>query len=114
MPLIPRPTWEPLPDPEGPDPATATEFQALADEHLGGLESWDDQASSSLGQMGSDQAAGEAELDAFGIERISSAEQLKNMQDEADKDTLEDEIREAAEQDAEMDSLFDELGEALT
>jgi hypothetical protein len=114
VPLIPRPVWGPLPEPPGADPATATEFQALADEHLGGLESWDDQAGSSLTEMGAAQADGERELDAFGLERIASAEQLKSMQDEADQDTLEDEIREAGEMDAEMDSLFDELGGALS
>jgi hypothetical protein len=64
--------------------------------------------------MGADQAAGEADLDAFGLDRLAGAQQLKNMQDTADKDTLEDELREAAEQDAEFDSLFDELGTALS
>ena len=114
MPLVARPTGDPLPEPPGPDPATASEFQALADEHLGGLESWDEQAGSSLVEMGSAQAAGEHDLDIFGLERLASAEQLKSMDDEAAQDTLEDEIREAGEMDAEMDSLFDELGGVLT
>lgn len=113
MALIPRPTWAPLPDPPGPDPATATQFQQLAAEELGGIEPGCDQAGAGLADTAAALTDAESAADQLGLDLAEGATELEGMTAEADADTLELELTQAAEQDAELGVVSDEVAEAL-
>ena len=114
MPLIPKPAWEPLPDPPGPDPATATQFQQLAAEELEGIEPGCDQAGLALTATAAALTDAESASDQLGLDLAAGAAELDALTAEANADTLELELTQAAEQDAELGSVGDELGGALT
>ena len=114
MPLIPRPTWAPLPDPPGPDPATATQFQQLAAEELEGIEPGCDQAGAGLAVTAAALTDAESASDQLGLDLAEGAAELEAMTAEANADTLELELTQAAEQDAELGSVDDEIGGALS
>ena len=100
MPLIPRPTWAPLPDPEGPDPALAHELEILAAEDLGGIESVTDQAGLELAGLAEQRTAAESAVHLLGLDLALGAEELAAMQREAAGDTLALELAAALQQDA--------------
>ena len=100
MALAPRPEWEPLPEPPGPDPARAQEFPLLAAEDMPTLEAEADLQGLDLGAV--DQARVESELatDVLALDLAAGAQELAGMQLEAAADTLVPELQAAAEQDA--------------
>jgi hypothetical protein len=113
MPRVARPAFEPIPDPPGPDPATLTEFQALAAENYAGVEPALDQAGVDLATLAdqSEQSAQSAEQ--LGLELAAGAVELAAMQAEAAADTLLPELAAAGEQDAALDGVRADLGTAL-
>ena len=114
MALIPRPVWDPLPEPPGPDPATETQFQQLAAEELEGIEPGCDQAGAGLAVTTAALTDAESASDQLGLDLAEGAIALEGMTAEAAADTLELELTQAAEQDAELGSVADEIGGALT
>lgn len=113
MALIPRPVWDPLPELPGPDPATATQFQQLAAEELGGIEPGLDQAGAGLAEVGSALTDAEHAADQLGLDLAEGAEVLAGMTAEAEADTLETELTQAAEQDAALESAASDTAGAL-
>jgi hypothetical protein len=113
VPLIPRPTWQPLPDPPGPDPATATQFQQLAAEELEGIEPASDQAGLALAATAAALTDAESASDQLGLDLAEGAAELDAMTAEANADTLETELAQAAEQDAALGTVSDEVATAL-
>ena len=113
MALIPRPVWAPLPDPPGPDPATATQFQQLAAEELGGIEPGCDQAGAGLAVTAAALTDAESAADQLGLDLAEGAVELAGMTAEAGADTLELELTQAAEQDAALESAATDAAGAL-
>ena len=112
--MYPRPVWAPLPDPPGPDPATETQFQQLAAEELEGIEPACDQAGAGLAVTAAALTDAESASDQLGLDLAAGAAELDAMTAEANADTLETELTQAAEQDAELGSVDDEIGGALS
>ena len=113
MALAPRPVWEPLPEPPGPDPALAQEFQLLAAEALGEHDSLDVSLQSGIVNLESEIPPAELALDVLGLDLAAGAVELGGMQLEAAADTLAPELTQAAEQDAAiLDAANEAAGEA--
>jgi len=106
--------WAPLPDPPGPDPATETQFQQLAAEELEGIEPGCDQAGAGLAVTAAALTDAESAADQLGLDLAEGAVELEGMTAEAAADTLVPELEAAAEQDAELGSVADEIGGALS
>jgi hypothetical protein len=113
MPLTPRPTWAPLPDPEGVDPALAQEFQVMAAEDLSGVDAATDQAGLDLAGVGSALTDAEDAADQLGLDIVAGAVELGDMAAEADQDTLLTEIAAALDQDAVLDQAAGDVAGAL-
>jgi hypothetical protein len=105
--------WEPLPDPPGPDPATATEFQALAAEVLEGFEAGLDQVGLDLVDVDQARVEGTAAAETLGLVLAAGASELGDMQLEAEADTLIPELTAAAAQDAALAAAGSEVGGLL-
>ena len=113
MALVPRPQWEPLPEPEPPDPAQATEFQALAGEVLEGFEAGLDQVGLDLVDVDQARVEGTAAAETLGLDLAAGAAELGDLQVEAEADTLIPELTAAAAQDAALASAGSEVGGLL-
>jgi len=114
VPLVARPTWAPLPDPPGPDPAIATQFQQLAAEELAGIEPACDQAGAGLAVTAAALTDAESASDQLGLDLAAGAVELAGMTAEAAADNLVPELAAALEQDAELGRVADDLGGSLT
>lgn len=114
MALISRPLWDPLPAPEGPDPALATDFQDLAAAEMSGVDLGLDQAGLDLGGVASGLTDAETDVDQLALDLAGAADALTALQGEAQADTLESELQAALYQDTELGSVADELGASLT
>jgi hypothetical protein len=113
VPLIPRPVWDPLPDPPGADPASATQFQALAAEELEGIEPACDRAGAGLADTAAALTDAERAADQLGLDLAEGAVELEGMTAEAAADNLVPELEAAAEQDAALGVVSDDVAAAL-
>ena len=111
MPLAPRPVWDPLPEPPGPDPALAQDFQLLAAAEMSPLEAASDQVGVELVGVDATRVQSEAATEQLGRDLAESAVQLDAMHAEAEADTLTLELQRASEQD---DALLVVAGEVAT
>jgi len=112
VPLVPRPPWEPLEIPPGPDPATLQEFQVLAAGDMAPLEGATDQAGLDVAQVSAATIDAEAAMLELGLDLAAGAEELDAMQLEAAGDTLVPELLAATEQDAEILAASNDAVEA--
>jgi len=108
--MVVRPAFDPLPEPAAPDPADYTEFQALAADTLPADESALDQAGLDLADVSAATHNGERAMDTLGLDLADGADELNAMIDEAEADTLDDELARAAQQDAVLEAA---AGEAV-
>lgn len=113
MALVPRPVWEPLPEPPGPDPVLAQDFQLLAAGDMSPIELASDQVGIEV--AGVDVARTEAEVaaDQLGRDLAAGAVELDNLQTAAAADTLTLELVRANEQDAALLGVAGEVATAL-
>jgi len=113
VPLIRRPTWDPLPDPPGLDPATLQEFQVLAAEHMSGVEGASDATGSNAAALFTQATDAEKATDAIGNDLAAGTVELEAMRAEAAADTLIPELQAASEQDAALAQLANEVADSL-
>jgi hypothetical protein len=113
MPRIARPAFEPIPDPPGPDPATLTEFQALAAEQYAGVEPALDQAGVDLATLAEQSEQSAQSVEQLGLDLAAGADELAAIAAEAAADTLLPELAAAGEQDAALKVVVSEVGQAL-
>lgn len=113
MALNPRPTWDPLPEPPGPDPATLQDFQLLAAGDMSPLETASDQVGVELVGVDQVRVESEAATEQLGRDLAESAVQLDAMHAEAEADTLTLELQRASEQDAALLVVAGEVATAL-
>jgi len=111
--LAPRPTWEPIPHPPGPDPATAQDFQVLAAGDMGPLEAAVDLVGAGLAAVEVDRVAYQAAITALEIDVVAGAVELGAMRAEAAADTLVDALTRAGQQDGALLTVAGEVATAL-
>lgn len=111
--MVPRPTWDPIPEPPGPDPATLQDFQVLAGESMPELEYFGDAVRWTTWAIYLQADAAEAATDALGRDLAAGAEELTSMQAEASADSLEGELLAAAGQDAALAAVAADVGATL-
>ncbi len=111
MALAPMPEWPPLPDPPGPDPALAQDFQLLAAGDMAPIEAAANQLGAELVTTQAARAASEAGVEQLGREIASGAVELEGMSNEAAADNLVEHLDRAGQQD---DALLVIAGEAAT
>ena len=100
MALAPRPTWEPLPEPPGPDPALAQDFQVLAAGDMSPLEAAADLVGVGVVAVDAARLLAEAGAEQLGRDIAAGAVELAAMQAEAAPDMLLTALVAAGEQDA--------------
>ncbi len=100
MPRVPRPAFDPLPDPPGLDPDLLDDFQLLAGELLPSAEAALDQGALDWAEVAATLPPGEQAIEDLGRSLADGAVELEAMDAEATADTLELELVAAAEQDA--------------
>lgn len=98
--MVPRPIFDPIPEPAAPEPAGYTEMQTLAADLLPADESALDQAGLDLTAISAAANDGESGMNALGLDLAAGSEEMVAMQAEAEADTLIDELSAAGEQDA--------------
>lgn len=113
MALVPRPQWDPLPEPPGPDPATLQEFQLLAAGDMSPLELAADQVGVGVAGVDVTRLQSEAATEQLGRDLAESAVELQAMGAEADADTLVLELGRASEQDGALLVVAGEVATAL-
>jgi len=113
MPLVPRPSFIPLPEPLGLDWALEHELEVLAGELLPPVEQASDAAGLELATLSPEAEAGTAAADSLGRDLALGVEELAAMQAEAASDTLEAEILQAATIDAELAAAANETATAV-
>jgi len=112
--LCKRPVWDPLPDPNPPDPAGAQDFQALATELLPSIESGVDGLALSLLSLDAARAEGDAATAALALDLAAGQSDLYVLEAAAGADTLALELIQAAEQDAVLGSVANDIAGVLT
>jgi len=113
MALAPRPIWDPLPDPPGPDPAHASDFRILAAGDMSPLEAAAAQVGVQMASVELVRVQAELAADALGRDIAAGAVKLSALQGEAAADTLVPELSAAAQQDAALAALESDVGVAL-
>ena len=104
MALAPRPTWEPIPHPPGPDPATAQDFAVLAAGEMAPLEDAALWMSLGLAALDSGRVEHEVALDVLALDIGAGAVELDAMGKESACDPTAAKLIKAAEQDAALDA----------
>ena len=112
MPLVPRPPWEPLEIPPGPDPATLTEFQVLAAGDTAQLERATDQAGLDVAWLDEARSTSETAVNVLGLDTAAGAIELDAMGKETACDPTDAKLIKAAEQDAELLAASNDAVEA--
>lgn len=105
MPLVPQPAWTDFSEIPGPDPATAHDFQTLAAQELGQMDTGDSAVSTGNALLACSAGDGETAANATGLDLANAAAALSVLEQEADADTLLTELTQAAEQDAALGVL---------
>ena len=113
MALVPRPEWDPLPEPPGPDPALAQDFQVLAAADMSPLEAAADLVGVEVAAVDVARVNSEAGVEVLGQELAAGAVELQGMTDEAAADTLVLELGRASEQDDALLVVAVEVATAL-
>lgn len=110
--MVRRPNLDPIPEPPGIDPATATEFQTLAAADLPGIEAAADQAGLDLAYTAEALTGAERAMDELGLDLAAGVEELEAMQTEAAVDTLLPQLQAATDQDLALQGASNEAAEA--
>lgn len=113
MALVPRPQWDPLPEPPGPDPATLQEFQILAAGDMPPVEAATDQVGLNLVDVDQSRVESQAAVNVLGLDLAAGAVEFDALDAEATADTLIPELTAAAEQDAALASAGSDVGGLL-
>ncbi len=102
--MVPRPTWEPLPEPPEPDPTALQDFQVLVADAFAGFDERADAAASRLADLVDAATSGETAADSLGSDLAAGAEQLAALRAEAEAEDLAPDLAAAAAADQALGS----------
>jgi hypothetical protein len=112
MPVVPRPRWEPLPEPPGIDPALAQDFQVLAANHTAELDDAGDSTATDQTTMAAATDDGQAAAARLGLDLARAADEIDAVSKAADGVTLSQELSAAVEQDRALDGIVADVSPA--
>jgi len=107
------PDWPPLEIPAPPNPADATEFQVLAEEHFPQIDAADNALGVDLALTDAARGDQETAVDLIGVDLGDAAQDLADQEAEAAGDTLIPELEAAVDQDAAIATATSDLAAAL-